>query len=219
MTAAANPIPRGVAGRPRDVPGPKTSERIFQTAVRLFYAKGYEATTVRAISDACGLTPGAIYNHYRSKDEILYAIIRWSHDELDRDIEEALRAADDAPAARLYAAIHTFVLRHTRFREAARVTNRDYGSLEPERLAETIGRRRQTRAVFQTLIEAANPHLLSVRRIQDHNSRAISEIMAMAVINMMVMVAEWYHEGGTFTAEQVADLHADLVIAMVGNHV
>ena len=40
-------------------------------AVDLFYEQGAQATTVREITKACGLTAGALYNHFTSKEELL----------------------------------------------------------------------------------------------------------------------------------------------------
>ena len=206
---------RASPGRPHDTPGRKTSARIFDSAMRLFYERGYEGTTIRDISDACGLTPAAIYNHYRSKDDILWATIKWGHDELDRDLRDALAAAGSSPIDRLSTTIHAFVLRHTRFREAARVTNREYGMLEPRRRALIVERRRQTRAFFQSLINAAASDGGVQIAARHRRAKATSTMTAMAVINMVIMIAEWYRTGGPVSAEAVARHHASLVVAMI----
>ena len=53
----------------------ETVERILDTAQRLFLEKGYEQTTIQDITDNLGgLTKGAIYHHFKSKEEI---IERW----------------------------------------------------------------------------------------------------------------------------------------------
>lgn len=52
-----------------------TVERILNAAQRLFLEKGYENTTIQDIVDALGdLTKGAIYHHFKSKEEILDAV-------------------------------------------------------------------------------------------------------------------------------------------------
>jgi AcrR family transcriptional regulator len=52
-----------------------TRERILTVAATLFSEKGYNATSIRDISDALGLTKAALYYHFTSKDQILHAII------------------------------------------------------------------------------------------------------------------------------------------------
>ena len=50
-------------------------ERILDVSLELFMKKGYENTSVKEIVDNLGgLTKGAIYHHFKSKEEILYAV-------------------------------------------------------------------------------------------------------------------------------------------------
>ena len=52
-----------------------TVERILNAAQRLFLEKGYENTTIQDIVDALGGSDkGAIYHHFKSKEEILDAV-------------------------------------------------------------------------------------------------------------------------------------------------
>ena len=52
-----------------------TVERILDAAQRLFLEKGYEQTTIQDIVDQLGgLTKGAVYHHFKSKEEILDAV-------------------------------------------------------------------------------------------------------------------------------------------------
>lgn len=186
--------------------------------MKLFHTNGFVISTVREIAEACDLTPGAIYNHFGSKHEILYSIVKWSHDELEREVAEAIAAAPDSARARLRAALVAFTRRHTLFPEAARVTNRDYGFLpEPER-TEVIGLRRKLRALIQKLVQdgidesvMAVPALGSGRR----RDRLATEIVAMDLINMSVMVAEWYRPNGPLSSQSISEFQADVALQMV----
>ena len=52
-----------------------TVERILDAAQRLFLEKGYDNTTIQDIVDELGgLTKGAVYHHFKSKEEILDAV-------------------------------------------------------------------------------------------------------------------------------------------------
>jgi len=186
--------------------------------MHLFYEKGFHETSVRDIAHACGLTPGALYNHFRSKDDILYSIMRWSHDELDRDLAEALDASESTPSARLRAAVRAFVLRHTKYREAARVANREYAALTQDRREEIIIRRRRIRTLFQRLIGDVTGATRTRTAPDGLIGMSEDEITAMAVINLMIMVAEWYREGGSLSSEAVADHHATLVLRLASDH-
>lgn len=53
----------------------QTVEMILDVAERLFLAKGYEKTTIQDIVDNMnGMTKGAIYHHFKGKEEILTAV-------------------------------------------------------------------------------------------------------------------------------------------------
>lgn len=52
----------------------KTVEKILSIAYRLFMEKGYENTTIQDITDELGMSKGAIYHHFKSKEDILDAI-------------------------------------------------------------------------------------------------------------------------------------------------
>ena len=52
-----------------------TKQKILDTSLKLFASNGYKATTVREIAKAIGIEQSALYNHFKSKDEILESII------------------------------------------------------------------------------------------------------------------------------------------------
>ena len=53
-----------------------TVEKILDVAQRLFLEKGYDNTTIQDIvNELGGLTKGAIYHHFKSKEDILDAMI------------------------------------------------------------------------------------------------------------------------------------------------
>lgn len=75
---------------------------LYETAIRLFREKGYEATTVQQITEAVDTSKGTFFNYFPSKEHILAAY----HDEMTGTILGALEAAthSGAEAALLRAA-------------------------------------------------------------------------------------------------------------------
>lgn len=59
-------------GRSTHQPG--TREQILDVALRLFSTKGYEATSIREISEELGLTKAALYYHFKNKEDIFMAL-------------------------------------------------------------------------------------------------------------------------------------------------
>jgi AcrR family transcriptional regulator len=52
-----------------------TANRILIQAMRIFLEKGYHGTSVDDITQAAGLTKGALYWHFRSKEDLLKRIV------------------------------------------------------------------------------------------------------------------------------------------------
>jgi AcrR family transcriptional regulator len=52
-----------------------TGERAVRVALELFTAQGFEQTSLREIAEGLGVTKAALYYHYRSKEQLLAAVI------------------------------------------------------------------------------------------------------------------------------------------------
>ncbi|MDI6723378.1 MAG: TetR/AcrR family transcriptional regulator [Methanobacterium sp.] len=59
-----------------------TKEIIFDVSIDLFSKKGFNAVSVREIARGVGIRESSIYNHYKSKEAILDAIIDYFKSEL-----------------------------------------------------------------------------------------------------------------------------------------
>jgi TetR/AcrR family transcriptional regulator, transcriptional repressor for nem operon len=57
----------------------RTRQEILDHAARLFRLRGYEATTIDDVMLAAGLTRGAFYAHFSSKDDLFAEVLRNSH--------------------------------------------------------------------------------------------------------------------------------------------
>ena len=53
----------------------KTRDRIIDTAITLFNAKGSRSVSTNHIAKAAGISPGNLYYHFRNKEEIIRAIL------------------------------------------------------------------------------------------------------------------------------------------------
>lgn len=56
----------------------QTVEKILDISLRLFSEKGYEKTTMQDIVTALGMSKGAIYHHFKSKEELMEAVSAYS---------------------------------------------------------------------------------------------------------------------------------------------
>ena len=59
--------------------GAQTRARILECALGMFRERGYDATTMRAIADAAGVSLGNAYYYFASKDHLIHAYYQQSH--------------------------------------------------------------------------------------------------------------------------------------------
>src|SRR5271167_2314529 len=52
-----------------------TRARILEVALQLFTEHGFDGTTLQQIADRLGFTKAALYYHFRSKDDLLEALL------------------------------------------------------------------------------------------------------------------------------------------------
>ena len=50
--------------------------RVLRAAAHLFRVKGYEGTTVREIAAMVGIQSGSLFHHFKSKEEILFTVMK-----------------------------------------------------------------------------------------------------------------------------------------------
>ncbi|MEC1179827.1 TetR/AcrR family transcriptional regulator [Metasolibacillus meyeri] len=63
---------------------------ILETAAQLFATKGIDATSVQQITEACGISKGAFYLSFKSKDELIIAIIDYFVKDVAARIDQAV---------------------------------------------------------------------------------------------------------------------------------
>jgi len=52
-----------------------TKQKILDAAIQLFSRKGFRSTSLSDLAQATGLTKGALYHHFKSKDALFYAVL------------------------------------------------------------------------------------------------------------------------------------------------
>ena len=186
---------------------PHTSQRIEEAALDLFYERGFKATTMREIALACGLTAGALYNHFSSKDELLSQIMTRVHVDLERTLEEATASAGEDPRHQLTAYCRAHALFHTQSIKEARVASREIDSLQNGALAEVVAARRRSSALLRDILKRGVD--AGVFDVPDE------KVVANLILTMAVSIASWYRTDGPMASDAVAELDAELALRMV----
>ncbi|MEX0644866.1 MAG: helix-turn-helix domain-containing protein [Parvularculaceae bacterium] len=80
---------RTASGRGVSAADGTTRARIERAALELFAARGVDAATTREIALGAGLSEGALYRHFASKEEIAQSLFATIHERLARLVREA----------------------------------------------------------------------------------------------------------------------------------
>lgn len=83
-----------------------TKERILETALELFAQSGYLGTSMSDIASELGITKGALYKHYTSKQEILSSIVERMN-KMDYERAEEYEMPEVEPDGFAEAYLHT----------------------------------------------------------------------------------------------------------------
>lgn len=70
----------------------RSSDRILNKALELFSSRGYEATSVREICEAAGITKPTLYHFYGSKEGVYRALVDGTLESFQRDLVRDLDA-------------------------------------------------------------------------------------------------------------------------------
>ena len=74
---------------------------IIDAALQLFAEKGIEATSVQQITDHCGISKGAFYLSFKSKDELVFSIIEHFMNNIMYEVDQAVSQVSD-PTKKLH---------------------------------------------------------------------------------------------------------------------
>ncbi len=81
--------------------GEQVRQRIIEAANGLFYRKGYNQTSFAEIAKTCDIPKGNFYHYFKSKDQILEAVIAWRQEGISRMLAE-WDEAHSTPQQRLH---------------------------------------------------------------------------------------------------------------------
>jgi TetR/AcrR family transcriptional regulator, mexJK operon transcriptional repressor len=155
--------------KPRDWEQPTKRGEILRAAAKLFFEKGYEATTTRDIATLAKTSKRTVYAEFPSKEMILRALIGGSTAEITEAIDLELPATREALLATLREFAGHFlrlVLEQRRLSMTRLAIAESLRSPEIGREIESVGRQRLIASVERVLRHAAAEGLIRGRDIE-----------------------------------------------------
>lgn len=171
-------------------------KHLLEAATRLFSKHGYANTSVQQICIEAGVSKGALYHHYKSKDAILYGIyqplLEMQIDSLQEIIKQPSLLAD-----RLFLAAEDVGRTCLERIDELTVFIQSMHLLEPETKSLVSRQRRHYHQIFSDLIQEAQRH--QVIRSDVHPDLLINQLFGPVHYS-----TTWYSKGGKSTPDELA---------------
>jgi AcrR family transcriptional regulator len=180
-------------------------ENLMRVSVELFAEYGYAQTSVQQIVDAAGVTKGALYHYFTSKDDLLFDIydrlLSMQREHLDTIVARGL----DAEATIRLVCEDVIITSIEGLADGA-VFFRSQHMLSEKRQREVKQRRREYNDAFEAILEKGR--VAGVFRTDIPPAILIAHFFSD-----VHYLAQWYSPGGALTKQQVAGELTDLYLA------
>ena len=183
--------------------GPKTLAAIREAGLDLIYRHGYEAMSLRGLATEVGLQPGSLYNHIKTKQELLFDLIHDHMTALMERVDAALEGLD-GPQARLEAFTAFHLSYHIERKREVFIGSSEIRSLEPENRATIVALRQAYENRLCAILEAgAAQGLFAIGDVR---------VTAYAILAMLTGICTWYEPKGRIGQQELIDIHTRLVL-------
>jgi AcrR family transcriptional regulator len=175
-----------------------TREHLRSISVELFAEHGFAATTMRQLADRAELPLSAFYYYFRSKYEVLLAIMDAAMESLEDGVEHVVDPALP-PDERLVALTARHVTVHLADPNTARVADNELRSLNDDDRGMIVERRDSYEQHFRDALAAG------VESGQFDRELDIP-VASMAILTMATGVIDWWRPRGRYSIDETAAL-------------
>jgi len=186
----------------------RRADEIVEIASRLFYERGYQSVSTRALAQAAGIQGGSLYHHFASKEEILYRIVQYGSAEFFAGLLPHLEAAGASYPERLDRFVRAYITDAQPRRYAIAVLFRDMAHLSPAHFVELQAVRRH----FQQRVQRFLAERVAARQFHIPDAK----LAGIAILDLLKGVDAWMREPGRLGRRQVADTYSILIRQLMG---
>ncbi|NJD59945.1 MAG: TetR family transcriptional regulator [Anaerolineales bacterium] len=180
-----------------------TREGILEAAARIFSEKGFHATSMQDIAEAVNLQKASLYHHFASKQEILADILDEALDLINKNLE-AVSSQALTPDEKLRQAMLSYFQTIAENKNLSAVLLLELRALDPEQKTRLAERREKFERLWRDLIIAGQREGVFGDVDPSLTGRAILGVMNWSVT--------WYRSDGPRSADEIANLFADLLL-------
>lgn len=187
-----------------------SQERVLDAAAKIFRDYGYVGTTMRVIADEAGLKAGSIYYHYKSKDELISAVLDLGIHAVIERVRESLQALppETSGRQRIETAIHAHLRAIIDYGDYTLATRRVFGQV-PEAIREKNQKLRHSYALMWQEI------LVDAQRRGEFRKDANLTLARLFILGALNWTVEWFKPGGRSLDEVARHFSAMLVDGLI----
>lgn len=189
----------------RDEVAAPVTERLIAAATRLFAGDGYEATTVQDVVAAAGVTKGAMYHYFDSKDALLYEIYHRLLAMQSTRLEQIAAGPGD-PGRRLRLAAVDVVETTVAHLDDAIVFLRSQHLLAADKQKLVRAERRRYHERFRDLV-------VEGQQSGVFRADADADLVVSFFFGAVHQLGTWFHPGGPLTATALGESYVDLLLS------
>ena len=175
-------------------------ELILSRAAQLFAQRGYSATSMNEVAEACGMSKPALYHYYKDKYTLLVQAAEEHMARLEALVKE-VQAMRLAPEERLRTLIERFVEEYANAQDSHRVLTEDVKFLEEDDRERVLAAQRRVVAAFARTVGELRPEL---------KRAALDKPLTMLLFGMINWMFTWLKPEGPLSHQAMAPLVADL---------
>lgn len=178
-------------------------EIIVEEAAKLINEKGYVATTMRDLAGRVGVEAASLYNHIKSKEQILSEICFSLANRFTQEMS-VIQSSDLTIIDKLKSLIKLHVLVNTETAELASVMNDEWRHLSEPELTNFLSLREAYEAQFLSIIDEG---------ISNNELRNIdSKIMLYSILSSIRWLQHWYSEERDLSIEEIQENSIKLLL-------
>jgi AcrR family transcriptional regulator len=181
-------------------------EMILARAAHLFARRGYPATSMNQVAEACGLSKATLYHYYRDKYSLLVSIAD-SHVSRLQALVADVTALTLPPEQLMRELIRRIVEEYADAQDAHHVLTEDVKFLEPEDRERVLGKEREVVAGFARAVAGIRPEL---------KQAALTTPLTMLLFGMINWMFTWMKPEGELDYDTLAPIVADLFMGGLG---
>jgi AcrR family transcriptional regulator len=169
---------------------------IYETAARIFHERGFDATSLNDVAEAVGVTKGGLYHYIDGKEGLLFAIMCFAMDIVEREIAAPARQVEDAEERlRLLVRNHARVILD-KGQYMTILLDEHHGLTAAHH--KTIARRRRK---YYELVRETLEQLRDEGKLADVDV----SIAAMNLMGQLIWLAHWYDPAGRLSRESLLE--------------